>query len=337
MSQGGSARTGLEARRRWSTSGRRALLALTLLAQNPTAFADGTTADAPYQYRLLPRAIAPDVYVVEGSTEHFNLKNGGNILNTGFIVTPEGVVVFDTGPSLRYGQALRAAITEVAGPKPVLLAINSHQHPDHVLGNAAFEDVPIGALDDTRRMLDDQGEDFLDNMYRLLGPWMNGTTLFIPGSTLIPTRFELGGRRFEIFALAGHSEADLALLDVESGVLFCGDICFHERAPTTPNADIPVWQAALAQVESIGARQIVPGHGPVFSGQAPLGQVRDYLDWLAERVEDGAWQGHDMAELMFMPLPERFADMHTLREEYQRSVMHLFPAAEAGLLDPTRE
>ena len=40
--------------------------------------------------------IAPDTYVFEGAVEHFTLKNGGNILNTGFIVTEAGVIVIQT-------------------------------------------------------------------------------------------------------------------------------------------------------------------------------------------------------------------------------------------------
>lgn len=290
-----------------------------------------------YQYDLAPVAIAPGVYVVIGSTEHFNLNNGGNILNTGFIVTENGVVVFDTGPSLRYGQALRAAIEKTAPEAEILLVINSHHHPDHVFGNAAFEDAPIGALEATRHMMAEQGEAFLDNLYRLLGPWMTETSVVFPNSTLVPARFELGGRTFELFAFAGHSEADLALLDVATGVLFCGDICFHQRTPTTPNAELNAWQAALAQLPTIGPRQIVPGHGPVFSGSAPLLTMQDYLNWLVEQVASAARDGRDMAELMFMAIPERFNDMDTLREEYQRSVMHLFPAVEADLLEHTVE
>ena len=49
-------------------------------------------------YRLEPRAVAADVYVFVGKTEDFNTTNGGNIVNTGFIVGPQGVVVIDTGP-----------------------------------------------------------------------------------------------------------------------------------------------------------------------------------------------------------------------------------------------
>lgn len=290
-------------------------------------------ADVPWSYTLEATEVAPGVYAVLGSTEHFNLKNGGNIVNTGFVVGDTGVVVFDTGPSVRYGEALRALIAKTAPGRPVELVLNSHHHPDHVFGNQAFADAPIGALADTERMFEAQGEAFLDNLYRLLGPWMSGTELVAPNSTLSPTRFELVGHEFELFALAGHSEADLALFDRTTGVLFCGDVCFNARAPTTPNARIDAWQTALKRVEAIGAKVIVPGHGPIFSGAAPLQLNAAYLAWVHGFIAQQVASGADMAEVMFAPIPEHYQTYDTLREEFQRSVMHLFPPEEQRLFE----
>ena len=52
-----------------------------------------------HAYDLKPVKVAQDTYVLIGFMEDFTLKNGGNIVNTGFIVTKEGVVVIDSGPS----------------------------------------------------------------------------------------------------------------------------------------------------------------------------------------------------------------------------------------------
>ena len=46
-------------------------------------------------YTLQPRRIAEGTWLLEGSTENFAKGNGGNIVNTGFIVTDAGVVVID--------------------------------------------------------------------------------------------------------------------------------------------------------------------------------------------------------------------------------------------------
>ncbi len=100
---------------------------------------------ADLDYALKPRLIADDTWLLEGSTDNFAKDNGGNIVNTAFIVTEAGVVVIDTGPSRRYGEALRQAIASVTD-KPVIQVLLTHHHPDHALGNQAFKDVPIGAL-----------------------------------------------------------------------------------------------------------------------------------------------------------------------------------------------
>ena len=72
----------------------------------------GVSAHAELRYRLEPRQIAEGTWLFEGSTENFEKSNGANIVNTAFIVTAEGVVVIDTGPSRRYGEEMREAIAE---------------------------------------------------------------------------------------------------------------------------------------------------------------------------------------------------------------------------------
>ena len=62
--------------------------ALVLLAMLPA----GVAAAADLDYRLQPVLVAADTYVFAGYNEDFSFDNGGNIVNTGFIVTEAGVV-----------------------------------------------------------------------------------------------------------------------------------------------------------------------------------------------------------------------------------------------------
>ena len=62
------------------------LLSLLLLASADPVWAGD-------YYALTPQRIAPDTYVFEGALEAFDFDNHGAVVNTGFIVTADGVVV----------------------------------------------------------------------------------------------------------------------------------------------------------------------------------------------------------------------------------------------------
>ncbi len=292
---------------------------------------------AELRYTLQPRQIADDVWLLEGSTDNFDKANGGNIVNTGFIVTDAGVVVIDSGPSRRYGEAMRAAIASVTD-RPVIKLLLTHHHPDHVLGNQAFTDVPIAALAGTTELLREQGNAMAENMYRLVGDWMRGTEVVLPTETLAPGTLDIGGRSLRLLALRGHTGADLAILDERSGVLFAGDILFYQRALTTPNSPgLDVWLEDLDTLEALPWKRLVAGHGPVADDAAPFLQMRDYLGWLDGLLREAANGGADMNEAIQSPIPERFAGISLTRYELIRSVSHLYPRYEAMALQRVDE
>jgi quinoprotein relay system zinc metallohydrolase 1 len=283
---------------------------------------------ADLEYALQPRQIAEGTWLLEGSTDNFSKANGGNIVNTGFIVTDSGVVVIDTGPSRRYGEALRKAIAATTD-KPVIQVLLTHHHPDHMLGNQAFADVPIGALAGTIELMRQQGDGLAENMYRMVGDWMRGTELQLPTQTLESGTLTIGGHPLRLLALSGHTGSDLAILDEKTGVLFAGDLIFYQRALTTPNTPgLGVWLADIDQLEALPWTVIVPGHGPLAEDHQPFVQMRDYLVWLDTLMTEGAATGADMSELIRSPIPERFASINLSRYELIRSVSHLYPRYE---------
>lgn len=287
---------------------------------------------ADLQYHLQPRQIADGTWLVEGSTDNFGKDNGGAIVNVAFIDTGDGVLVIDTGPSKRYGEALRVLIQQTTG-KPVKRVLLTHHHPDHVLGNQAFTDVPIGALAGTGKLLKEQGNAMAENMYRLVGDWMRGTEVVLPTETVEPGIVQMGSHRLRLVGLRGHTGADLAILDESTGVLFAGDIVFYQRALTTPNSPgLDVWLGDLDTLEKLPWKLIVPGHGPIATDAAPFAQMRDYLGWLDNVMRDGIAQGADMNDLLRTPIPERFAGVSLTRYELIRSVSHLYPRYEQKAL-----
>lgn len=292
-------------------------------------------AAAEFDYRLAPRQVAEDTYVVVGKTEDFNRSNGGNIVNTAFVVTSEGVVVIDTGPSLRYGEQLKAAIAKITD-KPVVRAFNTHHHPDHFLGNQVFAGFPIAALPATIQGQKQNGTVFAENVFRMAGDWIKGTEPQAANLTAQPGMMNVGNHAFELIAMTGHTAGDLVILDRTTGVLFVGDLVFFNRAPTTPHASLAEWLAALTKLESIGHRIMVPGHGePVPDGRA-IEQTRRYLYWIDRSLRDAAERGIEMTEILAQSVPAEFSRMPLAREEFARSVAHLYRRYEAATLQRTQ-
>lgn len=288
-------------------------------------------AAADFDYQLAPERIADGVYVLVGRTEDFSFDNGGNIVNTSFIVGDSGVTVIDTGSSKRYGEQLRAAIASIT-PLPIALVINTHHHPDHFLGNQGFATARLAATPTTALGIETEGPAFLDNMYRLNGDWMLGTEVVVPRAALEPARIDSGGRTLEILTFDGHTASDLVVRDPRTGTLFASDLVFNGRAPTTPHADIATWLEALDRLQQIPFTRLVPGHGAIASDTRPIEQTRRYLQWLSRTIAEGAEQGLDMTEMLEKPVPAEFAGLAVVDKEYRRSVVHLFPQAELAAL-----
>ena len=81
--------------------------------------------------------VAPGVSVHQGVHEDFSPQNRGGIANLAFVVGQTAVAVVDSGGSRAEGLDLLAAI-RTRTDLPVRFVVATHDHPDHVLGNAAF-------------------------------------------------------------------------------------------------------------------------------------------------------------------------------------------------------
>ncbi|MDT0633814.1 quinoprotein relay system zinc metallohydrolase 1 [Spectribacter hydrogenoxidans] len=291
-------------------------------------------AAAANPYDLTPQRVAENTYVFVGALEHFSYDNLGNIVNTGFIVTDEGVVVIDTGPSRLYGEAMRVAIAGVTD-QPVVQVYITHHHPDHYLGNQAFADVDVGALAGTIKQIRDIGGDLTTNMYNLVGGAMRGTESLPPTQEVTGgSRVTFGRHELELIGMQGHTGADLAILDHRTGVLFAGDLAFLNRTPTTPNADVATWVEGLHTLGQREFETLVPGHGPVRDDAEAIAQTQAYLSWLWRNLNAAARHGLDMPEIMMQELPYRWRGLAVITPEFRRSVSHLYPDIEAGVLEP---
>ena len=290
-------------------------------------------AQETYEYQLTPRKIAQDTYVFEGRNEDFSRQNGCNIINTGFIVMDDGVLVINTGPSKKYGIAQRAAIQKVTD-LPIKYVLNLNLHPDYFLGNQAYPDRPIGSLPASIKGMKLEGSAYTDNLYHICGDWMTGTESTPADREIKIGELDLSSplHQIELMELSGHTDSDLVLIDKSTGVVFVGGIVFSNRVPTTPHSNVPKWLSSLKTVSKLNTQGritvLVPSHGPIDSAKNGIEKTSNYLIWLDESLKNAALQGMDVNEVLRQEVPSEFKEMAAFKTEYLRNVMHLYPEYE---------
>ena len=67
---------------------------------------------------------------------------------------------------------------------------------------------------------------------------MKETEAYSPTEVVTPGIMNIGGHEIEIIALNGHTHADMVIYDHTTGVLFAGDLIFHDRTPAVASANI---------------------------------------------------------------------------------------------------
>ena len=260
----------------------------------------GRTVLAADGLQVSVRQIADGVFAFQGADELMTAANEGAICNLGVVVGKDAVAVIDSGGSLIEAQAFIAAVGKITA-KPVRFLVNTHMHPDHIFGNAAFRKIgaTIVGHHNLPRALDARGKFYLHNYREQVGAALMKGVEIVPPTMLVDDRLQLdlGGRLLELQAWkAAHTDNDLTVLDSATRTLFAGDLVFMGSLPTL-DGSLLGWLRQMDALAAVDAARVVPGHGPVPSDwPGALTAERRYFEVLARDIRKAIADGTPLSQ-----------------------------------------
>jgi glyoxylase-like metal-dependent hydrolase (beta-lactamase superfamily II) len=265
------------------------LLALLACLFTLNAWAAPTYPAAGVQVRAVK--IAKHSYYIPGLAGAASTRNEGFMSNAGFVVTPGGVVVFDTLGSPSLAQAMMKRIRAVT-QQPIRIVIVSHYHADHYYGMQVFQEAGAKVwMHEAARGINGSDDQKLryEQRKEILGKWINDQTQRFPEPDLWlagDTDFELGGIRFRLRHVGpAHSPEDLVMFVEQDKVLYAADLVFKGRVPFVGDADSKLWLEAMDKLIQMQPKVLVPGHGG--ASDTPIQDLtltRDYLRYVRQEM-----------------------------------------------------
>jgi glyoxylase-like metal-dependent hydrolase (beta-lactamase superfamily II) len=313
----------------------KSFLILLLMLLSPLCAA---TEYAPATVEMRLQALSPDVYYVQGKAR-VATDNQGFVSNAGFIITSDGVIVFDALGTPSLAQMLLGLIRSRTD-QPIKRVYASHYHADHIYGLQVFKEAgaviyaPRGAND---YLESETAAERLDERRFSLEPWVDENTILVPPDEIIESSSSvtIGGKRITVnFQGKAHSDGDLIMLVEPDNVLFSGDLIFEGRIPFIGNGDTAHWLQTLEKLETGGLHVLVPGHGPAsFNPAATLSLTRRYLQFMRDTFTAGVEELLSFDEIYAQTDWSQFENLPTFSDGNRINAYQVFLSLEQELLN----
>ncbi len=277
----------------------------------PLLFLLALSAHAADAFQPSAEPVVDKVYALVGPLGQRSVDNDGLNANFGFIVTPKGVILIDSGASRLGAEKIVSAISKVTG-QPVRWVINTGSQDHRWLGNDYFtsKGAEVIALARTAATQAEYATQHMDGMKRFLGDRMQGTKpLPAPKTFSDATTLELGGETLMLAYTDAHFPGDAWVWLPKRGVMFSGDLVYVDRLlGVLPWSNVKNGQKAFHALAALKPARIVPGHGRVCDLAQAQRETGDYYDFLADKIGAAAKEMEPMDATL-----DRYADLPAFR------------------------
>lgn len=265
--------------------------------------------------------VVDNVYAIIGPLGQRSRDNDGLNANYGFIVTPAGVILIDSGASRLGAQRLESAIRAVTD-RPVRWVINTGSQDHRWLGNAYFasQGAQVMALERTAATQAEHAARQLQGLEAFLGERLQGTRPLPAPHTLAgeEVTLTLGGETLVLRYTDAHYPGDAWVWLPRRGVVFTGDLVYVDRLlGVLPWSSVVNAQRAFRALEALNPRHVVPGHGRVTDLAQARRESGDYYDFLIDKIGTAAREMEPMSEVL-----DRYMDLPAFRHLQNYDELH---------------
>lgn len=256
-----------------------------------------------------------------------------NIANIGFIVGKEAIAVIDTGGSIDEGQRLLCQIRK-ASNLPIRYVINTHVHPDHTMGNAAFNHLNtifIGHKNLTHAT-GILSQTYLRRYNEATGNNVSAKSI-VTSFTEVANEMEidLGNRSLVLTAVQkAHTNNDLLVFDKKTKTLWMSDLLFHKHIPVIgKSGSVGGWLDVIKKLKNKNITQIIPGHGPlkINWNEATKSQTQ-YLTLLRDEVRQNISGDADLMTAMERIGLDQESNWQMFSTFHKRNISYIFSELE---------
>ncbi|MBT3196052.1 MAG: MBL fold metallo-hydrolase, partial [Candidatus Ruthia sp.] len=253
---------------------------------NPVRISDHEPNNVLYR---LPEEVAPGVYSAIGATQPYTYENSNHNNNLSFIVTTDGVLVFNAGGSYLVAKAMHEEIKKVTD-QPVKYVVLENSQGHAILGSSYWKEqgAIIIAHVEADKEIRHRGEDIYARTLRVQKEKITGTKIVFPDLTFKEKMpILMGDTKIELMHIgASHSPDDIQLWMPEQKLLISGDTAFNERMlPIFPHTNAAAWIETWDKIEALEPALIIPGHGEPTDLATITKFTKDYLVYMRSEVE----------------------------------------------------